>query len=395
MKRTAVVLLFSVLGLAACGKKEPEHPAPTAAVVRGVKVGAVELVKLTDEVEAVGTVRSRSSAVLSAKAVGAVLAFHVREGDRVRAGQVLVEVDARDTQALVAKAQAGGREAKEGLDEVDSALRAADQGVRAAQANRELASSTYQRFKTLAERNSVSRQEFDEVEARYKGAEAEAARAAEMRDSLAARRRQVLAKLDQAKADLTGAQVAVSYSQVTAPFSGVVVAKSAEVGTLAAPGVPLLTLEDEGHYRLEAAVEESRMGSVRLGASVRVRVDALGVGELAGRVEEIAPASDPSSRSYTVKIGLGAAKGLRSGLYARAFFPGGERQVLRVDKKCLVERGQLRGVFVVDGARTARLRVVTTGREEGGQVEVLSGLNPGEQLVLDGAERVADGSRVE
>lgn len=394
MKRTALLVILGMIAVSACGKKEPAGLEP-AAVVRGVKVETLQPSKVIDEYEAVGTVRSRSSAVLSAKAIGAVVSVRVKEGDRVRAGQVLVEIDARDMQTVVTKAQAGGQEAKEALAEVDSGIRAAEQAVHAAQANRDFAAATYRRFKMLSERNSVSRQEFDEVEARHVAAEAEAARAADMREAMVAKRRQVLAKMDQAKADLAGAQVAVSFSRVTAPFSGVVVAKSAEVGTLAAPGVPLLTVEDDAHYRLEAAVEESRIRGIRVGAPVQVRVDALGAEDIAGRIEEISPAADPSSRSYTAKIGLGGQRGLRSGLFGRALFPGDERHVLLVPKKAIVERGQLKSVLAVDGANVVHLRLITTGREEGDRVEVLSGLNAGERIVAEGAERIADGSRVE
>ena len=128
---------------------------------------------------------------------------------------------------------------------------------------------------------------------------------------------------------------------------------------------------------------------------MRVRIDALGAEDLVSRVEEVVPTADPASRSYIVKIGLGARKGLRSGLFGRAFFPGDERQVLTVPRKSVVERGQLKGVVVVDGARVAGLRLITTGREDGERVEVLSGLTAGERIVLEGGERVADGSRVE
>jgi multidrug resistance efflux pump len=327
--------------------------------------------------------------------VGQVLAVRVREGDRVRAGQVLVEIDARDVEAQAAKARAGVRESQEAVEEVDRALAAADQGVAAARANGDLAGATLERYRMLAARNSVSRQEFDEVEARHKAAAAEVLRAVELRAGLAAKRRQVLARGDQARADVAGAAAGVSYTTVRAPFGGVVTAKQAEVGSLAAPGVPLVTVEDDGRYRLEAAVDESRLPEVRVGSAVTVRVDALADRVLTGRVEEVVPAVDPGSRSALVKIGLGAAPGLRSGLFGRALFAVGEREALSVPRGAVVTRGQLTGVFAVDRSNTARLRLVQPGREFGDRVEVLSGVAPGDRVVVEGVERVADGSRLE
>jgi RND family efflux transporter MFP subunit len=207
----------------------------------------------------------------------------------------------------------------------------------------------------------------------------------------------VLARIDQAKADIAGAQVAVGYSRVTSPLSGVVASKPAEVGTLAAPGVPLVMVEDDGRYRLEASVEESRIGHIHPGDRAAVRIDALGDGELEGRVEEVAPVADPATRTYLVKIGLPAPKAgrLRSGLFGRALFRTGERQALLVPQRAVVEQGQLSGVFAVETGNVARLRLVRVGKREGDRVEVLSGLTAGERIVVEGREMVADGVRIQ
>ncbi len=210
-----------------------------------------------------------------------------------------------------------------------------------------------------------------------------------------ARRNQVTARIDQARADVAGAQVYAGYSRITAPISGLVTAKQADVGTLAAPGAPLLTIEDGNNFRLEAAVEESRIRDVRLHQSVTVLIDALGGEELSGRVVEIAPATDPSSRSYTVRIELPSRSLLRSGLFGRARFTAGGRKTITIPPQSIVQRGQLTGVYVIDSSGIARLRLITLGKATGERVEVLSGLSDGDRVVTDAHAGVSDGGKVQ
>jgi RND family efflux transporter MFP subunit len=178
----------------------------------------------------------------------------------------------------------------------------------------------------------------------------------------------------------------------------VVVSRQADVGYMAAPGAPLLTIESGGDYRLEAAVEESQINKIHQGDQVRVQIDALGQQELAGTVVEIVPASDPGSRTYLVKISIALPGGgqqiIRSGLYGKARFVTGQTQAIIIPRPALVERGQLTSVFVVDQSGTARMRLVKTGKTYSDRVEVLSGLKEGEQIVVDGLAAVNDGSRV-
>ena len=110
---------------------------------------------------------------------------------------------------------------------------------------------------------------------------------------------------------------------------------------------------------------------------------------------EVIPAADPASRSVAVRLDLPPDLPIRSGVFGRARFPGGERTVLLVPVSALVERGQLEGVYVVDALGRAALRVVTVGQRDGDRVEVLSGLDPGERVVVDGVVRVRDGSQVD
>lgn len=396
MRKTAAViaLVLMVALTISCGRRQ-EPATAKLPLVKEVKVEKVQQAAIDDLYEATGTVRSRTTSIVSSRIMGVIIAVRVREGERVRAGQTLIEIDSRDAEAQLKKARAGEREASDALEEVERNINAAKSAKAAAEANQALAASTFNRYKTLFERRSVSPQEFDEVQAKHRVADAEAERANRMLSSLGARKNQVLAKIEQANADVAGARISASYARITSPINGIVTAKHVEVGAMAAPGALLLTVEDDSQYRLEAAVDESRIGQIHENDQVQVRIDALGGIDLTGRVVEIVPVADPASRSHTVKIDLPAQSSLRSGSYGRASFVTGQKQAITVPQRAVIERGQLVSAFVVDDSGTARVRLIKTGRSYGDRVEVLSGLNEGERVVVDRVEAVSDGSRVE
>ncbi len=394
--KLSIVVAISLLALSqtACGKK-PEAAAEKPAVVAGIKIEKIAIEPVGDFYEATGTVRAKTTTVLSAKIMGTVTSLRVREGDRVSAGQALIEIDNRDAAAQLQKAQAGLRQAQEGVAEVEQSISAAQSAKAAAEANKRLAASTLNRYQVLLDRKSISPQEFDEVKTKALVAEAEADRAEKMLQMMAARKKQVQAQMDQAKADIASAQVFVGYARVVTPISGIVTAKQIEIGSTATPGAPLLTIEDDKRYRLEAAVEESQIGKIKLKDAVRVKIDAIGADEFDGVVAEILPAADPMSRSYTVKIDIPGQSQLRSGLYGTARFNRGERQAIAISSKAIAQRGQLTGVFVVDESNIARLRLIKTGKTFGDRVEILSGLNEGERIAVDGVAKLNDGNRVQ
>jgi multidrug efflux pump subunit AcrA (membrane-fusion protein) len=394
---TFAVIILALAGTLSCGRKQ-EQATTTAPMVQGVKIETVAQQLVDESYEAVGTVRARNSSVVSSKVMGNIVAMRVREGDSVRAGQILVEIDSREARIQTQKSGAGLVEMRGALDEVDRNIKAAESSKAGAEANRQLATSTFRRYQQLLERQSISPQEFDEVRARREVADAEAESAGRMLQSLEAKRRQALARIDQAKADVAGSQVYSSFTRIAAPINGVVVSKQADVGYMAAPGAPLITIESGTDYRLEASVQESQINKVQLRDQVRVQIDALGQQELAGTVVEIVPASDPASRTYLVKISITPAAGnqqiIHSGLYGKARFITGQIQAITIPRTAVVERGQLTSVYVVDHTGIARMRLVKTGKTYSDRVEVLSGLKDGEQIVVDGVAAVQDGSRV-
>jgi RND family efflux transporter MFP subunit len=370
LKSKSIVANFVLVALASvapagCSNEHRTEAAPPA-IVSDVTVLAAQRSTIPDYLEAMGTVRAAQSSQISSLATGSIVEMRAREGDRVPSGQVLVLIDDLQPRAAVERATA--------------AVTAAQKEVSAADSEFALAQATLKRYQQLYEKNSVSPQEFDEVKTRHQSAEArrDAARAAEA----------------QASAALTEARISLSYTQVRAPFAGVVTEKKADAGALASPGLPLFTLEQTGRYRLEATVDESDMHLVRVGQTVPLVIEALGSAELSGKVMQVVPEADSASRSFLVKIELPGDPRLRSGLFGRARFSRGERSALMVPRSSIVERGQLRGIFVLDANRIAELRYVTLGGVAGQNVEVLSGLNDGDKFIAAPGDRELSGKQI-
>ncbi len=399
MSKNRVLWLPALLILAggfftSCGGGEAKRAVKANEASVPTRVEKVEKRPVQMSYEAVGTVRSRVSSVLSSRVMGQVLAVRANPGENVRAGQVLALIDNRDAQANMSKANAGLSEAQNALQEVDESLGAGEAGKAAADAGAALAASTYKRFQALVERKSVSPQEFEEVEFKYKAALAEARRAEQTLLATQARRRQILDRIEQAKAEVRNSDAFLSYASVTAPYAGLITARHVDAGAMSAPGVPLLTIEDNTNYQLEASVEESQLNRIKMGDRVPVTIDALGGSDVAGIVSEIVPSGDPSSRSFLVKVRLPMSPGIRSGMFGRARFAGEQQETLTVPESAVISRGQLTGVIVADQANRARFRLVKPGKRYADRVEILSGLELGERIVLDGLDRIQDGTPV-
>lgn len=372
-----LALLPAAVFLTACGAGRKTVEA-SGEPVKGVAVEAVRLQTTPQIYEAVGTIRSATVSVLGAQISGTVREISARPGDRVRRGQVLALIDDRSESAQVGAAQAGVEEASQGLAEVEQALEAAS-------AERQFAETTYRRYQGLLAKNSVSRQEFDSAETRYKAALANEGAALAKKSQLQARGRQ-------AKSQLASAETTLSYSRIVSPLDGMVSAKSVDAGTLVMPGTPILTVEDPTRYRLEASLAEQFAGQVRAGQQVSVSTQH---GVLPGRVAEVVPAADAASRTFLVKIELPRDCVCQSGEYGKALFPVGEEKRLLVPRGAVVTQGELEGLFVLTPQNIAEYRLIETGKTFGGQVEVLSGLAEGERVAVSSMDRLSDGVKVE
>ena len=164
--------------------------------------------------------------------------------------------------------------------------------------------------------------------------------------------------------------------------------KKVEAGELASPGQPLLKMEDPRKLRLETTVAEGDLKSVSLGDKIPILIDALGVQTLRGIVSQILPAGDPHTHTFMVKVDLPITSGLKSGMFGRLQLDKGVTQTMLVPASVIVERGELTTVFVVGSDTISRLRWVKVGRRLDTQIEILSGVNVGERVLLEGTHGV-------
>lgn len=362
---SSVALTLIAGGLVSCNKKTVT--AATPELVRDVRVVQSTEQKIPEMVESVGTVRALESSTLSAQVMGTVSSVAVREGDHVRSGQVLVTISASQLQSDAQRAHA--------------AVFASGQQEAAAETESKLAATTLQRYEMLKAQKSVSPQEFDEVAARAQAASAK----------LAAARSQEA----EAKAAESAAHTMQGYTRIRAPFDGVVTARMVDPGAMAAPGVPLLTVEKAGPLHLETSVDESLLASLRAGAALPVVIDSMSDTPIEGKVSQIVPAADPASRSFLVKILLPALSDLHSGMSGHALIERGTRTAVLIPASAIVKHGSMQGLYVVGPNQVAMLRYITVGQRFGSQVEILSGLSSGEPLIDSPGERELSGKRIE
>jgi RND family efflux transporter MFP subunit len=378
-KRIRSLLLIATAAgfLAACGSNG-RHPAEPGPLVTGVQTETVHLESVPQAYQAAGTIHSANTAILAAQLGGTVREIRVNAGDHVKRGQLLAVLDDRSAQAQMQGAEAGVNEAVQGEAEVE-------QGLKAATADRQFAEATYNRYKALLAKNSLSRQEFDGAEARYQAALAN-------ERSMEAKKQQVLARQQQARAQQDSARTYLSFSRIDSPLEGVVTAKSVDAGTVVMPGTPVLTVEETTRYRLEASLPEEYLPSAKTGASVSISTEH---GEFEGRVAEVVPAADVTSHTFMVKIDLPHDCNCRSGEYGQASFPIGEAKRMAVPSSAVSDHGELQGIFVVGADGNVEYRLVKTGITFGNRVEILSGLAAGEKVAISQIDRLRDGARAE
>ncbi|MBH0201899.1 MAG: efflux RND transporter periplasmic adaptor subunit [Nitrospira sp.] len=331
---------MAVLFLAGCGSKEEPNTVVSAAPHKTIQGSVVEITytSVPVRVEVTGQVAAIFQATLSSRIQGTIDSLFVREGTKVSKGQLLIQLDSRDLQADLARANAEVDNAKAHLD----------------------------RMNQLYVQDAVSKQEMENATRGYRVAEAN--------------RKAVEAQL--------------SYTSVRAPFDGVITEKKVEAGELASPGQPLLKMEDPQRLRLEATVAEGDLKSVSRGDQIPIVIDALEGQAMNGLVSQILPAGDPHTHTFMVKVDLPKTTGLKTGMFGRFQLDKGSTQTILVPSAAVVERGELTSLFVVGEDRIARLRWVKLGRRFEKQVEILSGINVGERVLSDGSRGV-DGAAVQ
>ncbi len=329
----AGVLLGSLSGCDGGGQTQQAAPGKTVQAA----IGVVQASRVAEHYAAPATLVALESVPVASRIMGYIRAIDVVEGQTVKAGERLFTIDATDARSQADQANAALADAK----------------------------ANFERYANLYKDEAISRQQYEKMKLAY----------------------------DQARAAAEAANNQLRYAVVVSPIAGVVTQKLGNAGSLATPGQPVVVVENPARLQVQTQVGEEVLRKIKLGDVVPVEVDGVS-GAIEARVARISPAADPVSRTFLVKLDI-AAPGLRSGLFARALFKVGERDALLVPKAALVERAGITGLFVVDAQGVAHFRMVRTGAEHNGAVEIQAGLSAGERIAVGGADKLESGDRVQ
>jgi RND family efflux transporter MFP subunit len=347
MPRTAalgplIALCAVTLSLSACGRDKEastEQGAPAGARLATLEVG-VEAAPA--EIRVDGVVEAVQQATLSAQTAGRVTEVAVDVNDRVAGGALLMRLRAAEQTAGLAQSQAA---------------------LRAAAAQDAQARAQFQRIDDMYQRKVVARATYDEALA--------------ARDAAAA-------GLAAARASLESAREGVAYTEVRAPFAGVITAKRAQIGEAVVPGTPLVTVSGVGELRVVAELPQAAVDQVRAQPKARVYV---GDRTFESASVLVFPSAEPTSSTFRVRVKLPQpTEGLAPGMFAKVGFVTGEASRILVPLSAVVERSELRAVYVVGPDDRVALRQVRLGRAVGDRIEVIAGLARGERVATDPAQ---------
>ena len=303
----------------------------------------VEKRQVDDIVDWPGTVRSRSVANVAPKMMARVLEVRVSAGTAVKQGDVVAVLDDRELRSRAEQARAA---------------------LAAAEAQAGQAESDLRRARMLIQKQATTPQDLEAAESRAKATRAQVA---------------------QARDGLSEVQVTLGDTTLRAPFDGVVAERLVDPGDMAAPGKPVVVIHDPQSLRLEADVGERCAAPLAIGQEIPVRLESL-QRDVAGRIEVIAPVADPQSRTFLIKAALPPQADLRAGIFGTLRVTCGTHSALLIPALAVTRSGQLEGVRVVTegGVRTRNVR---TGKAYGDQVEVLSGVQEGDKVVVGEARQ--------
>jgi len=303
-----------------------------------VTLAPVRSERISQKLEALGNARANESVDISTKISNIVTAVKFRDGERVRLGQVLVQLDDAQARADVAAAQATLTESE----------------------------SQYNRSRELLNTQALSKSSFDQLEATMKAN----------------------------RARLGAATARLEDTVIRAPFSGRVGLRRVSVGTLISPGAVITTLDDTSVIKLDFSVPENFVASLREGLVVRATAPAFPGRIFAGKVASIDSRVDMITRSVTVRALLANEDGaLKSGMFLNVSLSNDERAALLIPEQALTPEAERQFVYVVADGKAERREVRIGGRRPG-SVEILTGLTAGESVVIEGTQKVRDGSMV-
>ncbi len=374
-----------------------------------------------------GTLKGQNEVSITPKIGGRIEKIYVDNGDRVRAGQVLVQIETKEINDQVNQARAALRLAKAALAGAkqqetmvnngarDQERRQVENAVDQAQQGFDVAQSSLNRTKALYEKGVVAQQQYDSVKLQYDIAKSQLDSAKQQLDLVnkgARDEEKEMAKegVRQAEAGVSQAEAAVAYAEsqlknatVTAPVSGVVASRMFDVGTLVGPSMPypLMTIVDDAAFSIKSDISEVDLDKVRVGQSVDLTVDAIPGQTFTGTITEINPSATMGTRTFTLKVDVDNRDRLmKSGMFARGTVKVAEKSnVLKVPKDSIVKQNGKQGVFIAkcdpEGKECkSAFSQIETGIINTLTVEVLNGVQEGDEVVLVGAAGLKEGDKI-
>lgn len=420
----AIGIVLSVVGSSL--KPSTETPQPPEAAPqeilnrRAVTAIAVEETPIESTLEVTGTVQAQDQISIYSSSNGLkITSLLVKEGDYVKAGQTLARLDLDVLKAQLAQAEASVSQAAARLAELQAGSRSeeiarAEQTVsrlKAGQVQAEsdlnLVSTRLRRFQNLAQEGAISQDDLDgmvnqerSAQARLTQAQAAFKEAQQQLNQLRTGARpeqlqQAQAQLQQAQAQKQLILAQIDNSVIVAPRSGLVLERQAQVGELTSGSDPLFTLAQDGALELELKVPELDLGAIAIGQKVKISSDFQEDLTLEGTVQEVLPVVDSSSRQGLIKVTLPPSRRLKVGMFLRAQVVTAETMGVVIPNDSVLPTRDGEGqVFLLQGDQVAA-QTVTLGRLiSQNQIQVVSGLNPGDRIVVKGASYVKDGDGV-
>ncbi|MGD9579993.1 MAG: efflux RND transporter periplasmic adaptor subunit [Vampirovibrionia bacterium] len=405
--RILVMFLFILFMVSACSHHDTSIESEKSKKQVKVEVAKPQLNEYTEPFTISGSIKAHQKSVLSSKIVGHILNIAVDEGSIVKAGQILVKVDDSKTKLEVANAKAEEFKLKatqEALlaeyDELKNRIQMLFHDQERYLSEAELAQANFDRYKKLLEKDIATQAEYDDAKTVLDKANATVAKSQAEYNMLMAKKaqldaksKQLAAQIDQNQVQIANSMVDDAYTQIVTPLNGIVVKKLADVGDIVNVGQPILEVENPEALYLEVNVEESQALIFIQGAKIEVYIDAYNK-SIAAQVREVVPASDPESHTMKVKIDLPPHELLHSGLYARVVVPMSGKNYF-IPRTAVLTKGQVKGVFVVDKNNVARFRIIKIGQEIQGFIEITSGLNEDDKVIISNLNEVTDGTKVD
>lgn len=373
MFRTGLAYLLGLAllaGAAGCGNKQAETKPATEAVP--VEIATVAKGPISQTITIAGKVVPKQEIALVPKAGGRVSQVTVDIGQRVKAGQLLVELDASDLKAQIAATEA--------------AVRLQQSLQKQAEVNYQDALNNYNRIKYLYDQGGASQQQLDTAKANLDRAQAAYSPAGGGSSA---------AQIQQAQAQLQAQRVQLANFTLTSPIDGVITARSIDPGEMASPGVPVLTIVDDSAMLVEVGLMENQVNYARFGQVVEVKITATGK-VYEGVIKSVSPAADARTKAYLTRIEIkNPDQTVKGGMVAEVTLAAQEKdQALLIPKAAIVEKLGAKYVFVVNGNKVKEIKV-ETGLSDAEKVEVLSGLEANQMVVVAGQNLLADGTQVQ